>query len=248
MQILIIEDDVHSVDLLKGYILRYRPSCTFLPVCDSVADSVQLLRRERPDLIFMDIELRDGHSFEIFKSVDVISPIVFTTAFDNYLAEAFETNSIGYLLKPFHPLLVEKALNKWQRNLIAYNGWRELVYSEITAPRKYKSQFLVKLGQKLIPVKTEEINHFIGEDDIVYLVTHEKKKYMIDKALAELESLLDPNHFFRVSRKYILSKTSIHSLEYYTKGQVTVKARLLEAEKIVVSRQQTPLLKEWLNQ
>lgn len=252
MKVLIIEDEPASALSLKNIVARLRPDVEFLPQCSSVKESVYVLNRERPDLIFMDIELSDGISFDIFRTTPVFAPVVFTTAFDQYVLKAFDFNSIAYILKPLDSALVEKALFKWERNVytnpLAQAPPPLHTLGNLVQAARYKSQFLVKQGQKLIPVKTSEVNHFVGEDDLVFLVSADRRKYLVDKSLSELEGLLDPNCFFRVNRKFLISRDAIVSLEYYTKGQVLVKSRLLETEKLVASRQQTARLKEWLNQ
>ncbi len=252
MKVLIIENESLSAGQLKEMITEVNPGAEFLPVVPGVKESILVLSSVIPDVIFMDIELSDGTAFDIFDEVSVQSPVVFTTAYNQYITRAFDNNGVAYLLKPIRPEMVKKAFDNLERNrqiFLSQPGVRP--YSGlkgILAAEPFKSRFLVKQGQKMIPVKTEDINHFASDGSIVFLVTTDKRKYVVDKTLSELETILHPADFFRVNRKYLVARDAILSLDYHTKGQVAVNARLLEGEKLVVSRQQTPVFKTWLGQ
>lgn len=251
MKILIIENEPIHAEQLKNYISHVKNGCSFLPLASSIRESILILSSVTPDLIFMDIELSDGSAFNIFNEIAVKSPVVFTTAYNQYMTEAFDSNGIAYLLKPIREEMVSKAFQNLEktRNMFHATGSHSIYeeFRKLHAAKQYKSQFLVKQGQKLIPVKTTEINHFFSDDSLVYLVTTDKRKYVTDESLSELEAVLDPHDFFRVNRKFLVSKKAILSLDYHSKGQVAVNMNLMGAERIIASRQQTPLLKMWLN-
>ncbi|HEY6502962.1 MAG TPA: LytTR family DNA-binding domain-containing protein [Chitinophagaceae bacterium] len=251
MKILIIENEPIHAEQLKSFISNIKDDCSFFPVVTSIRESIILLSTVTPDLIFMDIELSDGAAFDIFRETTVKSPVVFTTAYNQYMTDAFDNNGIAYLLKPIRQEMVEKAFQNLDktRDMFQPTG-RQYQYESLKAlqeKKPYKTQFLVKQGQKLIPVKTTGINHFFYDDSLTYLVTTDKKKFVTDETLSELETILHPDEFFRVNRKFLVSKKAILSLDYHSKGQVAVNVNLVESEKIIVSRQQTPLLKMWLN-
>lgn len=251
MNILIIENEPASAGQLKDIVSEVRSDCHFLPVSSSVADSVRCLEQNTPDLIFMDIELSDGSAFDIFNEVTVKSPVIFTTAFNEHITRAFDNNGMDYLLKPVNPEMVTKAFRNYERYKSIFGSNKSYDFNflkKASVNTSYKSQFLVKHGQKLIPVKIADINHFSSDGNLVYLVTQDKRKYVIDENLGELEIILNPSLFFRVNRKFLVAKEAILSLDQYSPGQVSVNVHLLESEKIVVSRQQTKLLKNWLNQ
>lgn len=251
MKILIVENEPLQAAQLQSFVRKAMPKAIFLPVAASIRETVQLLNAQEPDLIFMDIELADGNAFSIFKQIEVRSPVIFTTAFNQYFASAFENNGVDYLVKPVSQDRVTSALHHSVR-LKPKHSVQELpvILEKIVEkqPRSYRSYFLVRQGQKYIPIRTADINHFYSENTLVYLVTTDKRKFVMAEALSDLEYMLNPTDFFRMNRKYLLSKKSIHSLDAHTRGQVAVNANLLENERIIVSREQTPLLKEWLIQ
>ncbi len=251
MKILIIENEPLPAQELSNLLIEVRKDCDFFPVLSNIRESVQLLSSESPDLIFMDIELSDGIAFDIFRQVKVNSPVVFTTGHQQYITDAFDNNGIAYLLKPIRREMIESAFMNLEKKREMFSNVNKLLRygsaDTMLNVRSFKSQFLVKHGQKLIPVKTEEINHFICDGGLVCLVTRDNRKYVTDETLSELEMILNPGNFFRMNRKYLISKDAVLSLDNHSKGQVAVKSNLLESEKIIVSRQQTRLLKDWLN-
>jgi DNA-binding LytR/AlgR family response regulator len=251
MTILIIEREHNIAEQLKTYISAARNECSFLPHATTMQDSLPMLSASAPDVIFINIELSDPEAFSYLRKMRLMSAIVFTITNEAAIAKTIENNGFTYLLKPVQESMVKKVFQDIERNwnndflLPGLNFSRAEKSAQTT---HYKSGFLVKQSQRLIPVKTTEINHFATEGSLVCLVTTDKRKFVIDETLNELEQLLDPAEFFRVNRKFILARGTIRSLDYYTKGQVMVKANLLESERIAVSRQQTPFLKNWLNQ
>lgn len=250
MIVLIVENEPLPADQLKDFTRKAAPGTVFLPYATTIRDTVHLLHIHTPDLIFMDIELSDGNAFNIFRETEVKAPVIFTTAFNQHFMSAFEKNGINYLVKPITQDRVNNALKNFaSKQSIAVSTALPGILSELfeqQQQRTGKTHFLVKQGQKLIPVRISDINHFCSENTLVYLVTRDKRKYVVSESLSELENMLNPDEFFRMNRKFIIAKTAIHSLDYYSRGQVAINANLLEQEHIIVSRQQTPQLKDWL--
>ncbi len=251
MKILIVEDEPLAANNLLRQIKAVRSAAEILPIADTIRLAVDMLQAHQVDLLFLDIQLSDGLSFEIFQQHQVSCPIIFTTAFDEFAIQAFEHNSIAYLLKPITKEKVKKAFSKLEQMrqslpLPDYASlWPQLVQQ--ASSTSYQKRFLVKKGNKLLPFQSDQIAFFLSEDKCVFLVSMEGKRYIYQDSLNQLETILDPSVFFRLSRQYLVNRQSIQLLEAYNKGQVAV--RLAHAkEKIVVSRKQTALLKEWLQQ
>lgn len=245
MKIAIIEDEPLAANNLKKLVKNYDSTFKILPIADTVDQAVALLSEVEPDLIFLDIELADGSSFEIFKQIKINVPIIFTTAYDHYSIKAFEVNSIAYLLKPINAEKLEDAFSHFDSMKKAFDPKKlNLALSELNQT-SYKSNFLVKRGNKLLPIEVDQIAYFVASDKWVYLVTHDNEQFIVNYNLSELTELINPEHFFRVNRQYLVSKKSIGWLEPYFKGQVCVSLKP-ETEVQVVSRKVTPELKEWL--
>lgn len=246
MKILIIEDEPVNARELEHLILEYDPTFQVLGVLDTIEASVGFLRSNKPDLVFMDIELADGSAFEIFKEVDIASPIVFVTAYDQHALEAFEQNSIAYLLKPVTRTKILKAFEDY-RNMKSAVIRSDEYASLFHRSQGFKQSFLVKFGNQLIPLTVERIHYFYSDANLVYVVANDQKKYLCSHTLTQLEDMLDPTIFFRVNRQFLTHKQAIVSLAPFTKGQVQVRLTPETSDEIIVSRQRTPLLKDWLS-
>jgi len=246
MKIIIVEDEPISALELKKLIASLDSSMEVVCILDTIEDAVNEFRREQPDLVFLDIELADGSAFEIFDEVEITCPIIFTTAFDEYALKAFEQNSIAYLLKPITKTKLKGAfddLKKMECAVLKSSDYRRL----FDASKPYKKNFLVKYGNALIPITSEKINYFFSEENLVYLVDTEGKKYLSSHTLTQLEELLNPEIFFRTNRQYIIHKQAVLALKPHVKGQVLVSIKSSDKIEIVISRQKTTLLKEWLS-
>jgi two-component system, LytTR family, response regulator len=251
MNILIIEDEPIAANKIKDILKSVMPKARLAPVLDTIDESVAYLKDNTPDLIFLDIELADGSSFEIFKAIEISSPIIFTTAYNQYAIQAFEVNSVDYLLKPITAESVSKALANLQRMRASFS-YQEIRQSinelrDIGEAKKYKTSFLVKSGESLIPITQDSIAYFFASNKWVYLVTKNGKEHLINYSLGEVEALLDPIVFFRIARNYLVKKDAIVKLTPYYKGQVTVEIDPKNKEQIVVSRARTGDLKQWLS-
>jgi DNA-binding LytR/AlgR family response regulator len=254
MKVLIIEDEAPAARRLQQLLEAHDPTIQVVSILDSIEDAVQWLKDfPHPELIFMDIMLADGQSFEIFEQVEVRVPIIFTTAYDEYAIRAFKVNSIDYLLKPIEPLLLAQALNKYRFISQSPGNIREVMESLLNqtkgadARQAFKSRFLIRSGDKFISVETSEVAWFNFEDKLTFLYTTKQKRYVLDHTLDELEKLIDPFLFFRLNRQYITSFSAIKSVHNYFNGKLKVYLTPEMENGIVVSKEKAHYLKLWLN-
>jgi DNA-binding LytR/AlgR family response regulator len=203
----------------------------------------------QPDLIFLDIQLADGISFEIFEHVKVTSPIIFCTAFDQYAIRAFKLNSIDYLLKPVDPEELKNALNKFQSGRKAPEITLDQIRVLLQPVQKiYKNRFLVKIGERIQTIAIDEIGTFYSEDKVTFLMTKQGKKFIIDYTLDEVENLLDPELFFRLNRKYISSVGAIKGVFTYSNSRLKILLENSSDNDILISREKMAAFKSWLGQ
>lgn len=251
MKVLIIEDEAPAFRRLEKILLEIDSSIEILEVLDSVEDSVKWLRNhERPDLLLMDIQISDGISFQIFDQIGVESPVIFTTAFDEYLLKAFKVNSIDYLLKPIKKEDLEHALNKY-KNLVqptsAQLDISSLLKQISLTETKYKSRFLVKQGEKMLAIRVEDIICFQSKHGVVHIVTKHGKTYLSDFTLDDLSSQLDPRNFNRANRQFILNADYITTVHKHFKGKLLVDVSGFNSEQVFVSSEKATSFKDWLD-
>ncbi|MGB3618348.1 MAG: LytTR family DNA-binding domain-containing protein [Catalinimonas sp.] len=256
MNVLIIEDEAIAAEKLALLAKRHDPTIEVSAQLESVTEAVKWLREHpAPDLIFLDIHLSDGQSFDIFKQVEVHAPIIFTTAYNEYAIRAFEVNSIDYLLKPIRPDDVARGLEKYQTLRAA---WQPTVTAEavdyqaladlIRHPRTtYKQRFLVKVGTQMHSIPVEEIAYFYTADKLVYLMTRDGRAIPVDYYLDQLTALLDPEIFLKVNRQYILRHDAIAKMHTYSSSRVKVRLRPEEPREVIVSTDKVSRFKEWLD-
>ncbi len=253
MNILIIEDEALAARRLKNLLLEYDPDINILDVIDSVEDAVFWFKdHPQPDLIFMDIMLADGQSFEIFEHAEVKTPVIFTTAFDEFAIQAFKVNSIDYLLKPVEPQLLDGAMRKFHSMHPASDNFKAIIESLISGRSaeikpQYRNRFLVKQGDKFIPISITEVAYFSFEDKLSFLNTSGNKRYILDYTLDELDKMLDPNLFFRLNRQYITSFSTVMSVHNYFNGKLKVYVDPEVSSGIIVSKNRANQFKQWLN-
>jgi two-component system LytT family response regulator len=255
MRVIIIEDEKPAVEKLEEMLNRFDPDIEILARLASVKKSVAWLKEfsDQVELIFMDIKLSDGMSFEIFKQINVKVPIIFITAYNEYAIQAFKVNSIDYLLKPLNYEELTNSLEKIEslrKNLSTTND--QLQYNELSRVlnqlnRSYKTRFMIKIGEHIRSVKSENILLFFAEGRTVYLITNKRKKYIIDFKLESLESSLDPELFFRVNRSFILNINAIDDVLVYSNSRLKVLLNFDFDKEIIVSREKVGALKEWFN-
>jgi len=255
MRVVIIEDEKPAIEKLEQMLKRYDQDIEILARLVTVKQSIEWLAEfsDQLDLIFMDIKLSDGMSFDIFKQVDVTVPIIFITAYNEYAIQAFKVNSIDYLLKPLVYEELHQSLNKIEslrKTLTTAN--QQLQYTELNQVlkqlnRTYKSRFMVKVGEHIRSVKSENIMLFYAEGRTVYIITNKLKKYIIDFKLESLESSLDPELFFRPNRSFILNINAIKDVLVYSNSRLNVLLNFEFDKEIIVSREKVTALKEWFN-
>ena len=249
MKALIIEDEHLAADKLEKMLLNIDPEIKVMAKLESVIESVNWLNNhEKPDLIFLDIQLDDGISFEIFDSIKVDVPIIFTTAYDQYAIKAFQVNSVDYLLKPIEESALKKSMEKY-RNFYQSSDMQlnkiNTLYNQIV--RNYKSRFFVKIGNHFHSIAVNEIQCFLIQERATFLRTMNGKKYDLDYSLDQIQKLVDPNIFFRINRNYLIHIDSIQDIFSYSSNRLGVKLKMLDHLDMIVSREKVADFKKWLD-
>lgn len=250
MNVLIIEDEKPAARRLARLLSELNVEVSTM--LHSVEEAVEWFQKnEHPDLIFLDIQLSDGLSFEIFDVVEVRSAIIFTTAYDEYALQAFKLNSIDYLLKPIDDEELESAVKKYQ-NLKPDRSQIVLDFDDIKKflvnplEREYKKRFTIRLGQHLKIINADEIECFYSENKGTYAATKEGRNYLLDTTLENLENELSPQIFFRVSRKFYVNINHIKDIVSYTNSRLSIKLNRFNEQEIIVSRERVKDFKLWL--
>lgn len=249
MNAIIIEDENLSAEHLSNLLYKVDPTIIVTDIFDSVARSVEAFSKGiRPDLLFLDIQLSDGLSFEIFSKIVIDTPVIFTTAYNEYAVKAFQLNSVDYLLKPVGIEDLRRAVEKFKKfNRQDSIALMENIVNAFRSIRKdYRTRFLVRSGDAVVSVKTDTVAHFVFEDGIVLLVTHSGKRYPVDFTLEQLESQLNPELFFRINRKVIIQIDSIEKVSPYFNGRLKLAVLLLDEENRIVSRDRVFAFKKWM--
>lgn len=247
MKILLIEDELPAARQLTKLLQAQNPACQIIDTLDSVEGAVRWLRTfPAPDLVFMDIQIADGLSFDIFRQVEVTAPVIFTTAFDQYAVQAFKVSAVDYLLKPVDPEELARALEKIQVKRTAVPGFNFESLSTYFKKENYKDRFLVKTGQQLAFLAASDIAFFRSSDGLTQAFTFAGKKFFVDNSLEELERLLDPRDFFRISRGMTLRLNAIHKIHPHLNGRLKLEIRPAAPEEVFVSRERAGDFKTWL--
>jgi len=260
MKILIIEDEAYAVKRLKNLIFSLEPTWELVQVCDEIESSIKWLNsNQQPDLIFMDIQLADGFSFEIFKQVKIISKVIFTTAFDNYAIEAFRHNGLDYLLKPIEKELLQESITRFKKtqnqNTLNPKNTDPIsiqfeTLSKLITPKQsdYKKRFLTKSGDSLNFIDIENIAYFLSESSYSFVVSKNGNQYILDDTLDTIEKQLNPEIFFRVNRKQIITTNSINSIKSYFNNRLILTLTPKIKDDTIVSRTKVKEFKMWLDQ
>jgi DNA-binding LytR/AlgR family response regulator len=248
MNCLIVEDEKVAAERLVGLINKYDPSIDISEIVQSVKNAVQWLNtHQAPDLIFMDIQLADGLSFEIFEQTIIKIPVIFTTAYDEYALKAFKVNSIDYLLKPVDPNELKNAIDKFKENIlpkeIPAQVFDKIMYS---LTKNYKNKFVIKVGEHIKVFPTEDVQCFYSMEKYTFLQNNSGRDYAISYSLDQLEDLLDPARFFRINRKFIVSLTAISDIVSYSNSRLRVKLNSNKSDDLLVSREKVQDFKKWL--
>lgn len=246
MNVLVVEDELHTSHLLKEMIEQ---DDDFLVTerLESVAEAVQYLSKhqQKLDLIFLDIQLADGHSFEIFKHIDVTIPVVFCTAYDEYTLQAIKNNGIDYILKPFKEEDIHAALNKYKKLAQTFRDKTSMPVL-FPAPTSYQQSFLTQYRDKTLIKYVKDIALFNIEFETVYMHTFTGEKFPLFKNLEYIESVCDPKLFFRINRQMLINREVVLSIEPYFNRKVIVQTKIKFSEKLIVSRLKVTAFKEWL--
>lgn len=248
MNCLILEDEKVAAEKLTGLIKKYDPSIDIIEIIQSVEDAVQWLNTHQvPDLIFMDIQLADGLSFEIFEQTIVKTPVIFTTAYDEYALKAFKVNSIDYLLKPVSQEELKNAIDKYKEN----NSPKEIpaqVFDSImhSLTKKYKNKFVIKVGEHIKVFNAKDVQCFYSMEKYTFLQNNAGRDYAIGYSLDQLEDLLDSARFFRINRSFIVSSSSISDIISFSNSRLKLKLHSNKSDDLIVSREKVQEFKKWL--
>lgn len=251
MKTIIIEDEKPAARLLQRKLEKLDTAVEIM--LHSVEEAVVWFgENEHPDLIFLDIQLSDGLSFEIFEKVEVKSAIIFTTAYDEYALKAFKLNSIDYLLKPIDEDDLEVAISKFKTRINTQNKVSldfEQIKKMLSNPfeKSYKKRFTVKIGQHLKVIATDEIECFYSENKGTYIHTVDNRDYLVESTLELLEQELDPAMFFRVSRKYIIPMHAVREIVMYSNSRLKVILPTYKDDEVIVSREKVSDFKAWID-
>lgn len=254
LKVLIIEDETPAAEKLERYLAKYSSGIVVVGIAGSVKEAVQWLREKQQeiDLIFMDIQLTDGLSFQIFQEVKVEKPVIFITAYNEFALDAFKVNSIDYLLKPVTFTDLSASLKKLE-SLSVQLRWNESKVEKIVTTftesptRVYKNRFMVKLGDHIRSITADQISLLFADGRDVYLVTDQVRKFIIDYTLESVEEVLDPRHFFRVNRSYIIHINAIQDVVVYSSSRLKITPHIKWEGEIIVSREKVNEFKEWFD-
>jgi len=249
MKVLIIEDEQPAAEKIERYLKKHDSKIEICAIISNIKQSVEWLQMNQAseDIIFMDIQLEDGLSFEIFSSIAINKPVIFTTAYDEYAIDAFKVNSIDYLLKPITFTDVSNALKKLKSLKESLGGSSAINSSISNLPeKKYKDRFLVKMGNYIHSIKVSDVNYFEADGRLVYLINNENKKFIIDFKLSELEGILDNEKFTRVNRSYIVNINAINNVAIFTNSRLKLNLFNTKTD-IIVSRDRVSKFKVWLD-
>lgn len=250
MKALIIEDEKAAVKRLTRLLTEAEPGVEVVASLESVEKSVRWLSdNPLPDLIFMDIHLADGSSFEIFEQVDVKAPVIFTTAYDEYAIRAFKVNSIDYLLKPLKQEELKASLEKFKlfrQSTGAGINLEALLKTLANKSSERPERLVLNQGQKIVAVDIRDSAYFFTKDKVTFLRTVQGKTYSIDYSLEKIEEMIDPSRFFRINRHLIVNMRAIVEMYSWTKSRVKIKLEPLCELEAIVSAERSPVFKEWL--
>ncbi len=250
MNVIIIEDEKPSARLLQRMLSRIGVEAQTM--LHSVEESLDWFQKnDHPDLIFLDIQLSDGLSFEIFETVDIDSAVIFTTAYDEYALQAFKLNSIDYLLKPIDEDELGIAVRKYKERsgdkkavTLDFNDIKKLLVNPVD--REYKKRFSIKVGQHLKLINIDDIECFYSENKGTYLHTKEGRNYLLDTTLEDLGDELEPQTFFRINRKFFVNINAIKDMVSYTNSRLQIKLNTYNEQEVIVARERVKDFKSWL--
>lgn len=251
MNVLIIEDETAAAVNLKSILRSVMPDCNVIDVLESIEESVDFFNdksQPTPDLVFMDIHLADGESFRIFDSVEIQAPIIFTTAYDEYALRAFKVNSIDYILKPIKAEDLRHAIDKFTLlSGMERNDYKSRVNTMIESSKRDSQRvFLVHFKDKIIPLSIDDIAFFYTSNEKVSAHTYSGERYVIDRTLEVLQSLLPDDEFFRANRQFIVARKAVKDIAVWFGSRLSLNLSIETPEKIIISKARVPEFKQWL--
>lgn len=251
IKVLILEDEDAAASRLQKLVAEILPEAEFLTTVTSVKQGIEWFNNNPlPQLIFADIQLSDGTSFDIFKQVDVTSPVIFTTAYDAYALNAFKLNSVDYLLKPIKKTELAEAIEKFKTIHFSDkkdegNNLQQLLQA-LQKTQQFKQRFVLRIGEHMKIIEVPEIAYFYTENKANFIITKEGRRYLADNTLDQIESMLDPKLFFRINRQFIVSYPSISEMFTYSKSRVLLKLNPPSKHDTIVSTERSAAFKAWL--
>ena len=258
MKVIIIEDEIPAANRLAKLVQNYSDEIEIVQKLDSVESSVRYLgNAQNIDLIFMDIQLADGLSFDIFQQINVSAPVIFTTAFDQYTLKAFKVNSVDYLLKPIQKEELQAAIDKYKKLQSSFNNNKtgdaglsiDNLVKELQRklqPKEYRKRFLVKQAQKLVSIDVEDISYFYSDGRLNFFKTTDNKKFVVDYTMDELEEMLDAEKYFRISRAFYVSIGCIDQIHDYFGNRLVLHLVPAVDKEALVSREKVTEFKKWM--
>ncbi len=250
MKALIIEDESLAAEKLEKMLHEVDPSITVLGKLGSISDAVRWLMQNSADIIFLDIQLSDGISFSIFDQVAVNTPVIFTTAYDQYAVKAFRLNSIAYLLKPIRKSDLAESLTKYRTLRSAFSIDFDMLMTQLQGrDAGYKKRFMIQVGEKIRKIEVQEIAFFYVLEKGVYLTTYQGNSYPVEFTIERLEGLLDPARFFRINRGYLVSIESISNMTAWSRGRIKLELKPKAGNEFdtIVSIDRSAAFRRWLN-
>lgn len=251
INVLILEDEQLAAENLQQMLHRCDVNLNVIEIIESVKFGLQwFLKNNAPDLIFSDIQLSDGLSFEIFEAVTIPAPIIFTTAYNEYAIRAFKHNSIDYLLKPYDKKEIEFALNKFhkqqtqEKTTVAPEFWNQL---SSALEQRYRNRFLIKIGEKIKFIETKNILYFYSLEKATFCKTAENADVLLDFSLEQIEQMVAPDIFFRINRKYIITLSAIKEIIAFTNSRLKIELQFCDDNEVIVSREKVTLFKSWID-
>ena len=249
MKVVIIEDEHFAAEKLVRLLRETEPETEVQAVLESVEDAINWFTQNPfPDLVFMDIQLDDGISFEIFDAVKIEAPIIFTTAFDEYAIRAFKVNSVDYLLKPIKEEALKKAIGKFKKLYFGKQNFEDKVSKVLEQiSKKYKSRFFIKVGIHYQSVQVDQICSVFVEERNTFLKTINGRTYDLDYSLDQLQKMVDPDQFFRVNRNFLVNINCIEEIISYSTSRLKLKLKSEFTGDIIVSRDKVTEFKRWMD-
>ncbi|MFT4759005.1 MAG: two-component system response regulator LytT [Paraglaciecola sp.] len=251
MKVLLIEDEYHAQKRLTNLLKELRPNIEILAIIDSVEDTVLWLKNNTaPDLMFLDIQLSDGLSFEIFTQIDLQIPVIFTTAFDEYAIKAFKINSVDYLLKPLEEEELEVAINKFEnlfQKKISYDVATIQGLMQSLIKPKFKERFMIKMGQSLSYIPIKDVAYFYSENSLSFIKMRNGKRHIVDYTIDQIMELVNPKDFFRINRKAIIRIDAILQILPYFNNRLVLKLQPVADFEVMVSRERVKDFRKWID-